>query len=122
MQARGGGRIINLTTSNTSGRDGGAPGLPVPLAYPASKAALDQFCRSVALQLRELGVSIVNLDPGFVRTELVDVMASSGMDASAAIPIDVPTRAIAHLATCADPMAHTGEVVFAERLVEQYEL
>jgi NAD(P)-dependent dehydrogenase (short-subunit alcohol dehydrogenase family) len=117
MQTQGGGRIINLTTAGHRGDEDPAPGLTVPLAYPASKAALDQFCISVAAQLRPLGVSIVNLHPGFVRTEMVDIMEAGGLDAREAIPIDVPTRALAHLATCAHPMEYTGQILTAETLV-----
>jgi NAD(P)-dependent dehydrogenase (short-subunit alcohol dehydrogenase family) len=42
MQAQGGGRVVNLTTGRHTG--GGEPeiGLDTPLAYPSSKAALDQ--------------------------------------------------------------------------------
>lgn len=118
MQAHGGGRIINLTTAGHGGDEAPASGLPVPLAYPASKAALDQLCRSVAHQLRPLGVSVVNLHPGFVRTEMTDLLAEAGIDTSQAIPIDIPTRALAYLATCPDPMEHTGQVLEAESLLK----
>jgi NAD(P)-dependent dehydrogenase (short-subunit alcohol dehydrogenase family) len=121
MDAHGGGRILNLTTAGhdaDSAREP-TPGLPVPLAYPSSKAALDQFCISVSPQLRAMNISITNLHPGFVRTEMVDLMVDAGLDAGSAIPMDVPTRALAYLATCDDPMAYTGRVLAAEELVDQ---
>jgi NAD(P)-dependent dehydrogenase (short-subunit alcohol dehydrogenase family) len=116
MAKQGGGRIINLTTGgHADDAESHAPtGLPTPLAYPSSKAALDQLCRSVAPQLRAMGISVVNVHPGFVRTEMTDLMEQAGMDASEAIPIDIPTRAIAWFATCPDPMATTGQVLEAE--------
>jgi NAD(P)-dependent dehydrogenase (short-subunit alcohol dehydrogenase family) len=120
MREQGGGRVINLTTS-AHGAAEPVPGLPVPLAYPASKAALDQLCRSVAGQLRPFNVAIMNVNPGFVRTEMTDLLAEKGVDASAAIPVSVPTRAIAHLATCDDPMSYTGTVVTAQELVDELE-
>jgi NAD(P)-dependent dehydrogenase (short-subunit alcohol dehydrogenase family) len=119
MRQQGGGRVINLTTAGHRGDEEPAPGLPVPLAYPASKAALDQLCRSVAAQLRPMGVAIVNVHPGYVRTEMVEMMVREGVDASESISMDVPTRAIAHLATCFDPMTYTGLVLSAETLLKE---
>jgi NAD(P)-dependent dehydrogenase (short-subunit alcohol dehydrogenase family) len=117
MAESGGGRIINLTTGLHAGDEEPAPGLPVPLAYPSSKVALDQLCKSVAPQLRQYGVTVVNVNPGYVRTEMVDVMAERGMDVSDAIPMDVPTKAITYLATCDDPMRYTGQILSAEEMV-----
>jgi NAD(P)-dependent dehydrogenase (short-subunit alcohol dehydrogenase family) len=117
MAETGGGRIINLTTGGHGGDERPETGLPVPLAYPSSKAALDQLCRSVAPQLRQYGVMVVNVNPGYVRTEMVDVMAAGGMDVSASIPMDVPTLAISYLASCHDPMRYSGKVLSAEELV-----
>jgi NAD(P)-dependent dehydrogenase (short-subunit alcohol dehydrogenase family) len=122
MVEGGGGRVINITTGAHSGDVAPAPGLPVPLAYPSSKAALDQLCKSVAPQLRQYGVSVVNIHPGYVRTEMVDVMAERGMDVSGAIPMDIPARAIVHLATCDDPMRYTGRIVSAEEMVASGEV
>jgi NAD(P)-dependent dehydrogenase (short-subunit alcohol dehydrogenase family) len=133
MQARGGGRIINVTTGSPEvmAQQGETPGEPgprqaalgtAPLAYTSSKAALDRFCATVAPQLRELGVSIVNMHPGSVHTELVDVLSERGLDTSRFISMDVPARALAFLATCDDPMAYTGRLFTAERLVEQHRL
>jgi NAD(P)-dependent dehydrogenase (short-subunit alcohol dehydrogenase family) len=121
MEAAGGGVIINLTTAahQDASTDEGPAGLPTPLAYPSSKAALDQFCRSVAPQLRRARVAIMNVHPGFVRTEMTELLAEAGMDASASIDMDVPTRAIVHLATSADPMASTGQILTAQTLVDE---
>jgi NAD(P)-dependent dehydrogenase (short-subunit alcohol dehydrogenase family) len=119
MRDQGGGRVINLTTAGHRGEQEPAPGLPVPLAYPSSKAALDQLCRSVAAQLRPFNVSITNVHPGFVRTEMTELLAENGMDASAAIAMDVPTAVIAHLATCPDPMRYTGVVLVAEEMAPE---
>ncbi len=117
MAEHGGGRIINLTTGAHGGDDAPAPGIPVPLAYPSSKAALDQLCKSVAPQLQQYGVAVMNVNPGYVRTEMVDVMAERGMDVSGSIAMDIPTRAITYLATCDDPMRYTGRILSAEEMV-----
>jgi NAD(P)-dependent dehydrogenase (short-subunit alcohol dehydrogenase family) len=134
MQSRGGGRVINVTTGSPEvlAQSGQAPPpepLPrqealgtAPLAYTSSKAALDRFCAVVAPQLRPLGVSIVNMHPGGVHTELVDILVERGFDASNMIPMDVPARALAFLATCDDPMQFTGRLFTAEGLVAEYGL
>ena len=120
MAALGGGRVINVTTGHHGGVDyAPAPGIPVPLAYPSSKSALDKFCNLVSGELKRMGISIVNVNPGFVRTEMVDLMEQKGVDASASISIRIPTRVLCHLATCDDPMQYTGSVVQAEEMIEE---
>jgi NAD(P)-dependent dehydrogenase (short-subunit alcohol dehydrogenase family) len=117
------GRIINVTTGR-HGHDEStpAPGLNTPLAYPSSKAALDQLCISVAPQLRAQGVMVVNVNPGFVRTEMVDLMEANGVDASASISITIPTAAMMYLATCDEPMRYAGKILEAEDLVNELDL
>ncbi|MDO8389742.1 MAG: SDR family oxidoreductase [Actinomycetota bacterium] len=120
MAAQGGGRVVNVTTGHHGGDDyEPAPGIPVPLAYPSSKAALDKFCNLVSGELKRIGISIVNVNPGFVRTEMVDLMEQSGVDTSASISITIPTRVLCHLATCDNPMQYTGRVIQAEEMIEE---
>jgi NAD(P)-dependent dehydrogenase (short-subunit alcohol dehydrogenase family) len=123
MHAHGGGRIVNITTgTHRGGEELPAPGLTTPLAYPASKAALDQFCVSVAYQLRAVGIAVVNLNPGFVRTEMVDLMVEAGVDASESIGMDIPTRAVRYLVTCDDPFLYAGQILTAEDMVRDLKL
>jgi NAD(P)-dependent dehydrogenase (short-subunit alcohol dehydrogenase family) len=117
MAARGGGRVLNVTTRHGKSDTEAPASLATPLAYPSSKAALDQFCISVAPQLRELGVAIINVNPGFVRTERVEAMARAGMDARTSIAMEIPAQALAYLATCDNPMSYTGMILDAEELV-----
>src|SRR5690349_7888055 len=121
MGSLGGGVIVNLTTAGHQdpSSDEAPGGLATPLAYPSSKAALDQLCRSVAPQLRAEYVAIINLHPGFVRTEMTELMTASGLYARRAIPIDIPARAIVHLVTCQDPFVYSGRVVIAEDLIAE---
>ena len=119
MRSKGGGVVINLTTAAQLEFENRAGGLPTPLAYPSSKAALDQFCRSAAPELRAQNIAIINVNPGFVRTEMVDLLAAAGVDATGAIDIGIPARAISHLATCADPMRYTGQILQAAAFVEE---
>jgi NAD(P)-dependent dehydrogenase (short-subunit alcohol dehydrogenase family) len=134
MSERGGGRIINVTTASPEVmRQAGLP-IPdpeghtqealgtAPLAYASSKAALDRFCNVVAPQLRPLGVAIMNMHPGGVRTELTEILATRGLDASAMIPMEVPAKALTYLASCDDPMTFSGRLLVAEKLVADFEL
>ena len=111
-------------SSGGSGAAGSAPAQGSPLgqtalAYLSSKAALDRFCQIVAPQLREMNVSITNVHPGAVHTEMVDLFAERGMPTDSFIPMDIPARALAYLATCADPMTYTGQLFVAERMVQE---
>jgi len=45
-------------------------GLPGSGAYSASKAALSTFLESLRLELRPLGIHVLTVEPGFVRTEM----------------------------------------------------
>ncbi len=125
MQANGGGRVINLTTGSPAVYGQSEPLAheeavnfdAVGLAYLSSKSALDRFCGIVAPQLKAMDVSIVNVHPGGVHTEMVDILAARGFDASSMIPMDIPARALTYMAACADPMAYTGGLFVAERIV-----
>ncbi|MGE3326813.1 MAG: SDR family NAD(P)-dependent oxidoreductase [Acidimicrobiia bacterium] len=119
MQANGGGVVLNVTTGHQGDHEGAPGPQATPLAYPSSKAALDQFCISVAPQLKSFGIAIINVNPGFVRTEMVDLMVAAGMDASESITMDIPTRALTYLATCDDPMRFTGKILSAETMVAE---
>jgi short-subunit dehydrogenase len=48
----------------------GYRGLPGSAAYCASKAALISFCESLRIDLRDSGVSVTTICPGFVETEM----------------------------------------------------
>jgi NAD(P)-dependent dehydrogenase (short-subunit alcohol dehydrogenase family) len=101
-----------------------APTAPSPIrigervAYAASKAALNRLGNVIAPELRELGIAVVMVDPGFTRTELVDLMAERGaVDAEAAVAMEVPTKTVLHVITCDDPMQYTGEILRAASFV-----
>ncbi len=64
MVARGKGRVINLIGGGTD-----AP-LPYGSAYAASKAAVMRLTDNLAVELKEHGVFVFALRPGFVRTEM----------------------------------------------------
>jgi NAD(P)-dependent dehydrogenase (short-subunit alcohol dehydrogenase family) len=94
--------------------------LAQPLVYAVTKAALNRLGNAIAHELGDLGIAVVTVDPGFTRTELVDLMAERGtVDADAAVPMEVPTKAVVHIITCRDPMQYTGQILRAAPFVEE---
>jgi len=90
------------------------------LAYAASKAALNRLGNAIAPELLELDIAIVMVDPGFTRTELVDLMGERGMvDPAAAVPMEVPVKTVMHVITSDDPMRYTGQILRAAAFVEE---
>jgi len=114
------GLIVNLTSSAADhvplavqGGESAALG-GERLAYAASKAALNRLANALAPQLRAQGIAIVNVDPGFTRTELVERMAIRGVvDAAASHPMSVPVELVMSVVGSPDPMAMSGEVLHA---------
>lgn len=62
MIKRGWGRVI-ITTS-------GIEDIPQMAPYSVSKAGIDKYCLDMAAELRDTGVRINALDPGWLRTDL----------------------------------------------------
>jgi NAD(P)-dependent dehydrogenase (short-subunit alcohol dehydrogenase family) len=145
MQARGGGRILNVTTGSAeahrlveepspasagayySGDSSGgipAPGASMDIpalwspAYFSSKRALDRLANVIAPQLVAKNVFIMSVMPGWVATESSEANHELGdrQDASM-ISMDVPARILAYFAACESPLEYTGRVFFAEREV-----
>jgi NAD(P)-dependent dehydrogenase (short-subunit alcohol dehydrogenase family) len=88
------------------------------LAYAASKAALNRLANALAPELARDRIAIVNLDPGYTRTELVDRMVEKGVvDGAGAISMDIPTRAVSHLVTSGEAPRLSGQIVRAESFV-----
>jgi len=125
MAARGGGRIINLSTG--SGEVFRQPeelpklaavggfSLAVP-GYYASKRALDRFGNCMAPELHALGIAVIGLHPGLVATELVAIrVREKGLDPRVAVPMTVPARMIVYFAACEEPAEYTGRLFWAER-------
>lgn len=122
MTDQGGGVIVNMTSGAGDlvppgeARSGAFPEL---LAYAATKAALNRLANAAAPELASRGIAVVNVDPGFTRTELVDLMGERGLvDPEAAVPMDIPTRTVVHLLT-SDPMPYTGSILRAAEFVER---
>jgi NAD(P)-dependent dehydrogenase (short-subunit alcohol dehydrogenase family) len=104
MVARGRGHIVNITSM--------VAGFPWPYdsAYACSKAAQVRLTDSLAGELRDRGVYVFALSPGFVRTELFDgaVYTETGRKWLAPlvdeqpypeVPVEVPAAAVVFLAS-----------------------
>jgi len=143
MAARGGGRILNVTTGSAEahrlveepspassvryyhGDETG--GIPAPgasmntpalwsPAYFASKRALDRMSNVLAPQLVARNVFIVGVMPGWVATESAEANTELGERADAQmVSMGVPARILAYFAACENPLEYTGRVFFAER-------
>lgn len=125
MEARGGGRIINLSTGSGEVfrlpeeprklESVGEFSLAVP-GYYASKRALDRLGNALAPELARKNIAVIGLHPGLVATELVAIrVKEKGLDDSVAVPMEVPARMLVYFAACEDPMEYTGRIFWAER-------
>ena len=125
MEARGGGRIINLSTGSGEVfrlpeeprklESQGGFSLSVP-GYYASKRALDRLGNALAPELARKNIAVIGLHPGLVATELVAIrVREAGLDDSVAVPMSVPARMMVYFAACEDPMEYTGRLFWAER-------
>ena len=128
MAARGGGRIINITTGSAEAHrqveelvpSASSFGLKATVpSYFASKRALDRLGNVIAPELREFSVFVVGLHPGFVASEAVTArLESQGAPQEVKarlIDTGIPARMIVYFAACADPEEYTGRLFLAER-------
>jgi NAD(P)-dependent dehydrogenase (short-subunit alcohol dehydrogenase family) len=125
MEARGGGRIINVTTG--SGEAYRQPEEPSPVesvgdfslivpGYFASKRALDRLANVIAPELARKNIFVIGLLPGLVATEIMTMrVREDGLDDTMAVPMEVPARMVAYFAACANPTEYAGRIFWAER-------
>jgi NAD(P)-dependent dehydrogenase (short-subunit alcohol dehydrogenase family) len=147
MEARGGGRILNVTTGSAEAHrlleepspasgvryyhgdeTGGipAPGASMNIpalwspAYFSSKRALDRLSNVIAPQLVPKNVFVMSVMPGWVATESSEANIELGTREDAKmVSMDVPARILAYFAACEDPIEYTGRVFFAQREVAE---
>lgn len=89
------------------------------VAYGVSKAATDKMTADMAVELRPHGVTVVSLYPGLVRTEKV-MEAAAWLDLSNSESPEFIGRAVAALGADADVLRHTGKVLVAAALANEY--
>jgi dehydrogenase/reductase SDR family member 1 len=89
------------------------------VAYGVSKAATDKMTADMAVELQPHGVTVVSLYPGLVRTEKV-MEAAAWLDLSNSESPDFIGRAVGALAADANVLRHTGKVLVAAALANEY--
>lgn len=89
------------------------------VAYGVSKAATDKMTADMATELKPHDVAVVSLYPGLVRTEKI-MEAAPYLDLSNSESPAFIGRAIAALAADADVLRHSGKVLVAAALANEY--
>jgi 3-oxoacyl-[acyl-carrier protein] reductase len=70
MRARGGGRIVNLSSNAAFFSLADGPEERISSAYMASKAAVVRFNEALASETRADGISVFAVSPGMVKSEM----------------------------------------------------
>ncbi|HKA13897.1 MAG TPA: SDR family NAD(P)-dependent oxidoreductase [Myxococcota bacterium] len=115
MTKSGSGLIANISSS-------GAVKYAWHVAYGVGKAALDRLTADTAHELRKLGVAVVSLWPGLVRTERVEKYAAQ-LPAFGQVRSESQRftgRAVAALAADPDVLRHSGRALASRDLGELY--
>jgi NAD(P)-dependent dehydrogenase (short-subunit alcohol dehydrogenase family) len=132
MRERGRGVVVNVTSGaanlqplDVSTRLEGST-LPDngPL-YGATKAALNRMANVIAQEGAPHNIAVVNLEPGHVLTETMELTYSRqgvSAEATGALPTVLPATAIAHLCTTDDVMEYSGTIVNASEVVARLAL
>ena len=71
---REGGRIVHVTSIHARRAERGSS------AYGIAKAAIEQFCRGLALELADRGILANSVAPGFVDTPMSSAAGSSELE------------------------------------------
>ncbi|MCW5659332.1 MAG: SDR family oxidoreductase [Burkholderiaceae bacterium] len=117
MQAHGGGAIVNMSSVN------GTMAIPSIASYNASKGAIDQLTRVMALALADHGIRVNAVGPGTIATELARAAVLGSEEAKARILSRTPLRRLGEPAEVADAVAFllsdaasyiTGEILYVD--------
>ena len=112
MVAQQSGLIVNISFFAAQRDDRG-------VVYAVAKAADDRMATSMAQELHEHHVAVVSLYPGLVRTEGV-MKAAEYFDLSNSESPQFIGRAVAALATDPDVMRHSGHILVAAAVAQEY--
>jgi NAD(P)-dependent dehydrogenase (short-subunit alcohol dehydrogenase family) len=117
MAARRSGAIVNMSSVN------GRLTIPTIASYNASKGAIDQLTRVMALSLADQGVRVNAVAPGTIATELARSAVLTSEEAKARIMMRTPMKRLGEPAEIADVTAFllsdassyvTGEIVVVD--------
>ena len=113
----GGGAIVNMSSVN------GSMAIPSIASYNASKGAIDQLTRVMALALADRGIRVNAVGPGTIATELARAAVLGSDEARERILSRTPLRRLGEPAEIADVVAFllsdassyvTGEIVYVD--------
>lgn len=111
------GAIVNMSSVN------GTMAIPSIASYNASKGAIDQLTRVMALSLADHGIRVNAVGPGTIATELARAAVLGSEEAKARILSRTPLRRLGEPAEVADVVAYllsdaasyvTGEIVYVD--------
>ncbi len=117
MVKAGRGAIVNMSSVN------GRLAIPTIASYNASKGAIDQLTRVMALSLADKGVRVNAVAPGTIATELARAAVLTSEEAKAKIMSRTPMKRLGEPSEIADVVAYllsdassyvTGEIVVAD--------
>ena len=118
LRQRGGGVIINITSAQGDLQAPSEPSADGPirlgtlLGYATTKAALNRLANALAPTLRADNIAVINLDPGFTRTQHVDLLANRGLvDADLAAPMSATADAVVRLLSDPDALDRSGTIL-----------
>jgi NAD(P)-dependent dehydrogenase (short-subunit alcohol dehydrogenase family) len=120
MKTQGGGVIVNITSGAGDMMDydftkAGASltnQLGSLIGYSSTKAALNRLTNALAPELAQANIAAACVDPGFTRTEYMELLEERGvMDAAAAHSMDLPVAKVVEIITAANPLIYSGKIV-----------
>jgi len=118
MKAQGGGVIVNMTSGDGDIKDyrydPDAPPRPLGsmIGYATTKAAVSRLSNAIAPELAPHNITVVAIDPGFTRTELVDLMGERGLvDAGQAHSMELPVARLIEVVTADEPRQYAGQIL-----------
>lgn len=116
--AQGSGLVVNISSVGTRAY------LHSTL-YGMSKAALDKMTHDAALELRDVGVTVLSLWPGLVRTEQLlasGIQDVAGVQVANAEAPELQGRVLAVLAADPDLHRRTGQALITAEVAEEYDV
>jgi NAD(P)-dependent dehydrogenase (short-subunit alcohol dehydrogenase family) len=118
LRMQGGGLIVNVTSGAgdlvpvAAADEPGDVFVGTLLGYASTKAALNRMANALAPALRRDNIAIVSVDPGFTRTELVDLLGERGLvNAEAAGSMQLTSELITRLAADDHVMRYAGQIL-----------
>ncbi len=129
MEARGGGRILNVTAGcaevyrnveEPPFREAIGDFRMAAPAYLGSKRALDRVGNVVAPELARKNIAVIGVMPGLTASEItVKNVETAGLDGSQLVSMDIPARMMTYFAACENPLEYSGRLFLAQRELEQ---